>query len=189
VETTAVASLLWDEILAPGTHAVIANALGLPLDEARRWSLFLTGIHDLGKASPSFQSKSNFAVARLLELGYRFPANGAKVPGKLTWSSRQSMLHNKGWRLPMDVHLTAELEQLVQSRVETGRYNSPGEVVREALRLLEERDAIITLRKEEIREEIAQGVDSLRLGKGVDGEAVFDRIEGELDTIERIGTS
>src|ERR1022692_2087876 len=55
IETSAVASVLWDEILAPGTRDVIADALGLPVDEARQWSLFLAGVHDLGKASPSFQ--------------------------------------------------------------------------------------------------------------------------------------
>ena len=41
----------------------------------------------------------------------------------------------------MNVHLTDELERLVQSRVQSGRYNSASEVVREALRLLEERGA------------------------------------------------
>lgn len=33
----------------------------------------------------------------------------------------------------MNVSLTPELEQFVQSRVESGRYNSASEVVREAL--------------------------------------------------------
>jgi antitoxin ParD1/3/4 len=41
----------------------------------------------------------------------------------------------------MKVHLTPELEQLVQSKVKSGRYNSASEVLREALRLLEQRDA------------------------------------------------
>ena len=40
----------------------------------------------------------------------------------------------------MNVHLTAELETLVQNKVKSGRYNSASEVVREALRLFEERD-------------------------------------------------
>jgi antitoxin ParD1/3/4 len=35
----------------------------------------------------------------------------------------------------MNVHLTEELEQLVQSRVKSGRYGSASEVVRDALRL------------------------------------------------------
>jgi hypothetical protein len=39
----------------------------------------------------------------------------------------------------MNVDLTPELEALVQGKIESGRYNSPSEVVREALRLLEQR--------------------------------------------------
>jgi len=42
----------------------------------------------------------------------------------------------------MNVSLTAELEHLVAAKVRTGRYLSASEVVREALRLLEERDKL-----------------------------------------------
>ena len=87
----------------------------------------------------------------------------------------------------MDVHLTPELEELVQTKVKSGRYNSPSEVVREALRLMEERDQMLLLRKDEIQQQIAEGLRSLRSGKGVDGEAVFDRIEAELATLEHNG--
>jgi antitoxin ParD1/3/4 len=38
----------------------------------------------------------------------------------------------------MNVSLTPELEKFVGTKVESGRYNSASEVVREALRLLEE---------------------------------------------------
>ena len=61
------------------------------------------------------------------------------------------------------------------------------EVVREALRLLEERDELKALRKEEIKKKIAQGLESLRQGQCVDGEATFDRMEAELDALERSG--
>ena len=40
----------------------------------------------------------------------------------------------------MNVSLTPELEKFVSTKVESGRYNSASEVVREALRLLEEHD-------------------------------------------------
>ena len=77
----------------------------------------------------------------------------------------------------MNVSLTPELEQLVQNKVQTGRYNSASEVVREALRLMEERDQI----KADVRKKIAAGVESLRQGKGIDGEAFFAKMEAELD--------
>jgi antitoxin ParD1/3/4 len=87
----------------------------------------------------------------------------------------------------MNLQLTPELEELVQSKMNSGRYSSVSEVVREALGLMEERDRILVARKEEIRNKIADGLQSLRLGKGVDGEAVFDRIESEIDGLERNG--
>jgi antitoxin ParD1/3/4 len=87
----------------------------------------------------------------------------------------------------MNLHLTPELEELVQSKLNSGRYSSASEVVREALGLMEERDQILVAHQDEIRKEIADGLQSLRLGKGVDGEAVFDRIVAEIDLLERNG--
>lgn len=48
----------------------------------------------------------------------------------------------------MNVSLTPELEEIVAARVSSGRYASASEVIREALRLLEERDQLNQLRKE-----------------------------------------
>lgn len=81
----------------------------------------------------------------------------------------------------MNVHLTPELEQMVLRKVQTGRYNSASEVMREALRLMEERDQLKATQKEELRKKIEAGLKSLDEGKGVDGEAVFARLEAELD--------
>ena len=83
----------------------------------------------------------------------------------------------------MHVSLTPELEQMVHGKVQTGRYNSASEVVREALRLMDDRDRI----KEEVRKKIVAGVESLQQGKGKDGDEVFARIEAELDALERSG--
>jgi antitoxin ParD1/3/4 len=80
----------------------------------------------------------------------------------------------------MNVHLTPELEQLVQSKVKTGRYNSSSEVVREALRLLEEHDQLRQLRFQEMRRRIQEGWDSLRRGEGVDGEKFMAQLEAKL---------
>ena len=85
----------------------------------------------------------------------------------------------------MNVDLTPELEQLVQTRVNSGRYNSASEVVREALRLLEQRDKAVTLRKGEIRSQIEEGWQSATRGEFVDGDEVFDRIDAELEVMER----
>lgn len=60
----------------------------------------------------------------------------------------------------MNVSLTKELEQLVNDKVKSGLYLSASEVVREALRLLDERDRLKSLRIEELRRDIQKGLDS-----------------------------
>lgn len=56
----------------------------------------------------------------------------------------------------MNVSLTPHLEEFVKQKVESGRYTSASEVVREALRLLEERDRQL----DALRREIQKGLDS-----------------------------
>lgn len=46
----------------------------------------------------------------------------------------------------MNVSLTPQLEAMIRQRVESGRYNNASEVVREALRLLEEHEKLMHLR-------------------------------------------
>lgn len=60
----------------------------------------------------------------------------------------------------MNISLTPQLEDLVKRKVESGLYGSASEVMREALRLLEERDRLHTLRLEELRSEIRKGLES-----------------------------
>jgi antitoxin ParD1/3/4 len=88
----------------------------------------------------------------------------------------------------MNVHLTPQLEEFVQSKVKSGRYNSASEVVREALRLLEQRDEVFTLRKDEIRKQIEEGWQAAKCGEFVDGDEVFDRIDAEFEAMERSAT-
>lgn len=63
--------------------------------------------------------------------------------------------------IPMNVSLIPELEQFVQAKVKSGRYLSASEVVREALRLLEERNRIQQMKLESLRKEIMIGVAQL----------------------------
>lgn len=78
----------------------------------------------------------------------------------------------------MNVSLTPELEEMIHERVRSGRYTSASEVVREALRLLVDRDELRQLRLEEIRGKVAEGLDSLDRGEGRDGDEVIDEILG-----------
>ena len=85
----------------------------------------------------------------------------------------------------MNVNLTPELETLVHNKVKTGLYNSASEVVREALRLFEERDRIRQLQIQELRKKINKGWASLERGEGVDGEEVFRALGREERELAR----
>src|ERR1700709_592954 len=54
---------------------------------------------------------------------------------------------------------------------------SASEVVRDALRLLADRDELMDLRKGGLRKKIAQGLDSLGRGEGVDGDDFFAELQ------------
>ena len=62
----------------------------------------------------------------------------------------------------MNVSSTAELEQLVNDKVKSGLYQTASEVVREALRLLKQRDEQLST----LRADVRAGFAELERGKG-----------------------
>ena len=68
----------------------------------------------------------------------------------------------------MNVSLTPELERFVSTKVDSGRYNSASEVVREALRLLEEHDQARARQLTEFNRELGRRLASLDRGEKVD---------------------
>jgi len=60
----------------------------------------------------------------------------------------------------MNVSLPDELADFVKAKVSSGRYTSSSEVVREALRLLEQRDAIEAEKLHWLRQAWQEGLDS-----------------------------
>lgn len=81
----------------------------------------------------------------------------------------------------MNVHLTPELEQLVQEKVQTGRYNSASEVVREALRLMEQKDQLRALQLQHLRSRIDKGLAQAGQVEGVDGDTFMEGLIDDLD--------
>lgn len=61
----------------------------------------------------------------------------------------------------MNVTLTPDLERLVREHVATGQYRTAVEVIREALRLLKERDVAF----KELQQDIAAGLEQLDRGE------------------------
>jgi antitoxin ParD1/3/4 len=76
----------------------------------------------------------------------------------------------------MNVSLTPQLEKFVSAKVETGRYTSASEVVREALRLLEEHDQARTTRVAEFNRELGMRLESLDSGKQVSPSEARERL-------------
>ena len=81
----------------------------------------------------------------------------------------------------MNISLTTELQNMVHDKVASGRYTSASEVVREALRLMEDRDQMLALQRQDIRSKIDAGMESLRVGRSSDGEDYFNRAEALIN--------
>ncbi len=65
----------------------------------------------------------------------------------------------------MEVTLSPELEELIAEQVERGRYPSPGEVVRDALRLLQEQLKLPERKLESLRRDLQVGLQALDRGE------------------------
>jgi antitoxin ParD1/3/4 len=68
----------------------------------------------------------------------------------------------------MNVSLTPELEEFVAKKVQSKRYTSASEVVREALRLLEEHERIRAAQLAEFQTELDRRLAALDRGEHVD---------------------
>ena len=77
----------------------------------------------------------------------------------------------------MNVSLTPELEKLINEKVDSGLYQTASEVVREALRLLKERDQ----ERVQLQADVRAGFDQLARGQS----KVYDKASGRR-LIERI---
>jgi len=85
-------------------------------------------------------------------------------------------LTSEPYGLNMNVSLTRELEEYIARKVRTGLYKSASEVVREALRLLHERDQGTEGALTELHRDIRTGLDQLDRGEGLAGDQVFEEI-------------
>ena len=71
----------------------------------------------------------------------------------------------------MNVSLTSEHEEYVRGKVTSGKYASASEVVREGLRLLQERDTVFEAKLRRLRSEVDEGWRQSQAGELVDGSA------------------
>ena len=80
--------------------------------------------------------------------------------------------------LNMNVSLTQELEEYIARKVRMGLYKSASEVVRDALRLMHEKDQTDRTKTAELHSDIQTGLDQLDRGEGIPGEQVLAEIRG-----------
>ena len=87
-------------------------------------------------------------------------------------------------RRNISVSFTSQQAEFLSDCVESGRYQSTSEVVREAIRLLEHRQAHQRAELERARSLIQIGAEQLDRGETVDGESFFREWDEELDELE-----
>ncbi|CAG7574690.1 CRISPR-associated endonuclease/helicase Cas3 [Barrientosiimonas humi] len=78
-DSAAVAGFLWDEWLAPNVRRVISEPLPSGEADGRALLTFLAGIHDLGKASPAFAAKAEYAGPEFAGLVTDMEGQGLRV--------------------------------------------------------------------------------------------------------------
>lgn len=80
----------------------------------------------------------------------------------------------------MNVSLTPELERWVQAKLTEGLYQSASELVREALRIMVERERLQAARVEELRRDLRLGLEQLDRGEGIPfDQALIEKIDRE----------
>jgi len=62
--------------------------------------------------------------------------------------------------MTMNVSLSPQLEAMVKAKVASGLYTSASEVIREALRLMEQQDQLRSLNLQQLRHDIQEGLSS-----------------------------
>jgi antitoxin ParD1/3/4 len=87
----------------------------------------------------------------------------------------------------MNVSLTTELEKFVSAKVESGRYNSASEVVREALRLLEEHDHARSAQLAGFNQELGHRLETLDHGQQISPADARDRLKQKSQQRRKTG--
>ncbi len=66
-----------------------------------------------------------------------------------------------------NINLTEHLDQFVERQVSSGRYSNASEIVREALRLLEEEEQVRQAKLKALRQVAKQGLQEIDQGQGI----------------------
>lgn len=85
----------------------------------------------------------------------------------------------------MNVSLNPHFDEFIQQQVKAGHYNSASEVIRDALRLLEQQQKLYQEKLEALRSDIQAASTSLHDGEGVPAEESFERLNTLIEKTEK----
>lgn len=76
--------------------------------------------------------------------------------------------------MPSSYAIGSHFENFIRRQIESGRYSSASEVIRHALRLLEEREELRETQIKNLRRQLQEGRES---GRSIPADKVFNRLE------------
>lgn len=80
--------------------------------------------------------------------------------------------------MTMNVDLPADASQFVEGLVASGEYSSADEVVVQGIRLL--------MTRQQLRDDIQQGLHELDAGQGIDGKEVFSELRARAAELSKL---
>ena len=83
-----------------------------------------------------------------------------------------------------NINLTDHFDQFVNAEVESGRYGSASEVVREGLRLMERREREERARLKWLRSAVKEGLDQIDQGEGVEFQTLSE-LDRHIDQLAK----
>jgi len=83
----------------------------------------------------------------------------------------------------MNVSLGSKWERFVDAKVKSGDFQTASEVLREGLRLLEEKEFLKRISissSDDLKKKLLEGIASLDRGEGIEGEVAFSRLRERI---------
>lgn len=88
-------------------------------------------------------------------------------------------------RTTVNISITPELDAFLQGRVQSGRYQTTSEVVREALRLLERHEQEREEAFHQLKSKLERGASQAKLGELINGDEVFEELREMIEERRR----
>ena len=86
----------------------------------------------------------------------------------------------------LSIQLPHALDSFVRTKIMAGRHTSASEVVRDALRLMEDRDMVLANYQSQVWQNIAEALDVLSAAPVTERETILDGVEAQLDQMETV---